>query len=308
MEREKKLGILIGAGSYFIWGILPMYWKLAGEIDAVEILAHRMIWSFVFMVVLIGIFGKWSGVMTELRLVSRKPRTLLAITAAALLISANWFLFIFSVNDNNILSVSLGYYINPLVNVVFAMVLLKERLRAAELIAVLIAAIGVILLSISQGAIPWTAISLAITFSLYGLIKKTVSVSTWTGLTVETLLLTPFALIYLLWFADHAFLGYGASLNTVAIGGGLVTVVPLLLFSGAAKQISYVMLGFLQYLAPTLMLIVAVAVYGERLTAFEWASFLIIWIALIIYTTSNIVFAKRQKRMRQYKMNADHSV
>jgi len=308
MEREKKLGILIGAGSYFIWGILPMYWKLAGEIDAVEILAHRMIWSFVFMVVLIGIFGKWSGVMTELRLVSRKPRTLLAITAAALLISANWFLFIFSVNDNNILSVSLGYYINPLVNVVFAMVLLKERLRAAELIAVLIAAIGVILLSISQGAIPWTAISLAITFSLYGLIKKTVSVSTWTGLTVETLLLTPFALIYLLWFANHAFLGYGASLNAVAIGGGLVTVVPLLLFSGAAKQISYVMLGFLQYLAPTLMLIVAVAVYGERLTAFEWASFLIIWIALIIYTTSNIVFAKRQKRMRQYKMNADHSV
>ena len=308
MEREKKLGILIGAGSYFIWGILPMYWKLAGEIDAVEILAHRMIWSFVFMVVLIGIFGKWSGVMTELRLVSRKPRTLLAITAATLLISANWFLFIFSVNDNNILSVSLGYYINPLVNVVFAMVLLKERLRAAELIAVLIAAIGVILLSISQGAIPWTAISLAITFSLYGLIKKTVSVSTWTGLTVETLLLTPFALIYLLWFADHAFLGYGASLNAVAIGGGLVTVVPLLLFSGAAKQISYVMLGFLQYLAPTLMLIVAVAVYGERLTAFEWASFLIIWIALIIYTTSNIVFAKRQKRMRQYKMNADHSV
>ena len=308
MEREKKLGILIGAGSYFIWGILPMYWKLAGEIDAVEILAHRMIWSFVFMVVLIGIFGKWSGVMTELRLVSRKPRTLLAITAATLLISANWFLFIFSVNDNNILSVSLGYYINPLVNVVFAMVLLKERLRAAELIAVLIAAIGVILLSISQGAIPWTAISLAITFSLYGLIKKTVSVSTWTGLTVETLLLTPFALIYLLWFANHAFLGYGASLNAVAIGGGLVTVVPLLLFSGAAKQISYVMLGFLQYLAPTLMLIVAVAVYGERLTAFEWASFLIIWIALIIYTTSNIVFAKRQKRMRQYKMNADHSV
>lgn len=308
MEREKKLGILIGAGSYFIWGILPMYWKLAGEIDAVEILAHRMIWSFVFMVVLIGIFGKWSGVMTELRLVSRKPRTLLAITAATLLISANWFLFIFSVNDNNILSVSLGYYINPLVNVVFAMVLLKERLRAAELIAVLIAAIGVILLSISQGAIPWTAISLAITFSLYGLIKKTVSVSTWTGLTVETLLLTPFALIYLLWFADHAFMGYGASLNAVAIGGGLVTVVPLLLFSGAAKQISYVMLGFLQYLAPTLMLIVAVAVYGERLTAFEWASFLIIWIALIIYTTSNIVFAKRQKRMRQYKMNADHSV
>jgi chloramphenicol-sensitive protein RarD len=308
MEREKKLGILIGAGSYFIWGILPMYWKLAGEIDAVEILAHRMIWSFVFMVVLIGIFGKWSGVMTELRLVSRKPRTLLAITAATLLISANWFLFIFSVNDNNILSVSLGYYINPLVNVVFAMVLLKERLRPAELIAVLIAAIGVILLSISQGAIPWTAISLAITFSLYGLIKKTVSVSTWTGLTVETLLLTPFALIYLLWFANHAFLGYGASLNAVAIGGGLVTVVPLLLFSGAAKQISYVMLGFLQYLAPTLMLIVAVAVYGERLTAFEWASFLIIWIALIIYTTSNIVFAKRQKRMRQYKMNADHSV
>lgn len=308
MESERKIGILIGAGSYFIWGILPMYWKLAGEIEDVEILAHRMIWSFVCMVVLVAIFGKWSDVMTELRLVSRQPRTLLAITAATLLISANWFLFIFSVNDNNILSVSLGYYINPLVNVVFAMLLLKERLRTGEKIAVLIAAIGVILLSISQGAIPWTAISLAITFSLYGLIKKTISVSTWTGLTVETLLLTPFALIYLLWFANHSFLGYGAGLNAVAIGGGLVTVIPLLLFSAAAKQISYVMLGFLQYLAPTLMLIVAVAVYNETLTAFEWISFLSIWIALVIYTTSNIVFAKRQKRMRQYKINADHSV
>ena len=308
MEREKKVGILVGAGSYFIWGILPMYWKLAGEIDAVEILAHRMIWSFVFMVVLIGIFGKWNSVMAELRQVSQQPRTLLAITAATLLISANWFIFIFSVNGNHILSVSLGYYINPLVNVVFAMFLLKERLRTGEMIAVLIATVGVILLSISQGAIPWTAISLAITFSLYGLIKKTVKVNTWTGLTAETMLLTPFALIYLLWFADHAFMGYGASLNAVAIGGGLVTVVPLLLFSSAAKQISYIMLGFLQYLAPTLMLILAVFVYGESLSSFEWISFLSIWIALIIYTTSNIVFAKRQKRIAQYKVNANHSV
>ncbi|WP_455660288.1 EamA family transporter RarD, partial [Pradoshia sp.] len=210
MEREKKVGVLIGAGSYFIWGIMPIYWKLAGDIDDVETLAHRMIWSFAFMVVLITIFGKWNSVKTELLQVSRQPRTLLAITAATLLISVNWFIFIFSVTGNNILSVSLGYYINPLVNVVFAMVLLKERLRTAELIAVMIAAIGVILLSISQGAIPWTAISLAITFSLYGLIKKTISVNTWTGLTVETLLISPFALIYLLWFADHAFMGYGA--------------------------------------------------------------------------------------------------
>lgn len=308
MEREKKIGIWIGAGSYFIWGILPMYWKLAGEIDAVEILAHRMIWSFVFMVVLIAIFGRWKSVMTELRQITRQPRTLLAMTAAALLISINWFLFIFSVNGNHILSASLGYYINPLVNIVFAMLLLKERLRSGEMVAVVIAAIGVVLLSISQGAVPWAAISLAITFSLYGLIKKKVSVSTWTGLTIETLIISPFALIYLLFFAEHAFMGYGSGLNAVAIGGGLVTVVPLLLFSSAAKQISYVMLGFLQYLAPTLMLIVAVSIYGETLTAFEWGSFLSIWIALIIYTTSNILYAKRQKKITQYEIKAHHSL
>ena len=308
MEREKKIGIWIGAGSYFIWGILPMYWKLAGEIDAVEILAHRMIWSFVFMVVLIAIFGRWKSVMTELRQITRQPRTLLAMTAAALLISINWFLFIFSVNGNHILSASLGYYINPLVNIVFAMLLLKERLRSGEMVAVVIAAIGVVLLSISQGAVPWAAISLAITFSLYGLIKKKVSVSTWTGLTIETLIISPFALIYLLFFAEHAFMGYRSGLNAVAIGGGLVTVVPLLLFSSAAKQISYVMLGFLQYLAPTLMLIVAVSIYGETLTAFEWGSFLSIWIALIIYTTSNILYAKRQKKITQYEIKAHHSL
>ncbi|KMY44057.1 permease [Bacillus sp. FJAT-27916] len=308
MEREKKIGIWIGAGSYFIWGILPMYWKLAGEIDAVEILAHRMIWSFVFMVVLIAIFGRWKSVMTELRQITRQPRTLLAMTAATLLISINWFLFIFSVNGNHILSASLGYYINPLVNIVFAMLLLKERLRSGEMVAVVIAAIGVVLLSISQGAVPWAAISLAITFSLYGLIKKKVSVSTWTGLTIETLIISPFALIYLLFFAEHAFMGYGSGLNAVAIGGGLVTVVPLLLFSSAAKQISYVMLGFLQYLAPTLMLIVAVSIYGETLTAFEWGSFLSIWIALIIYTTSNILYAKRQKKITQYEIKAHHSL
>ena len=308
MEREKKIGIWIGAGSYFIWGILPMYWKLAGEIDAVEILAHRMIWSFVFMVVLIAIFGRWKSVMTELRQITRQQRTLLAMTAATLLISINWFLFIFSVNGNHILSASLGYYINPLVNIVFAMLLLKERLRSGEMVAVVIAAIGVVLLSISQGAVPWAAISLAITFSLYGLIKKKVSVSTWTGLTIETLIISPFALIYLLFFAEHAFMGYGSGLNAVAIGGGLVTVVPLLLFSSAAKQISYVMLGFLQYLAPTLMLIVAVSIYGETLTAFEWGSFLSIWIALIIYTTSNILYAKRQKKITQYEIKAHHSL
>lgn len=308
MEREKKIGIWIGAGSYFIWGILPMYWKLAGEIDAVEILAHRMIWSFVFMVVLIAIFGRWKSVMTELRQITRQPRTLLAMTAATLLISINWFLFIFSVNGNHILSASLGYYINPLVNIVFAMLLLKERLRSGEMVAVVIAAIGVVLLSISQGAVPWAAISLAITFSLYGLIKKKVSVSTWTGLTIETLIISPFALIYLLFFAEHAFMGYGSGLNAVAIGGGLVTVVPLLLFSSAAKQISYVMLGFLQYLAPTLMLIVAVSIYGETLTAFEWGSFLSIWIALIIYTTSNILYAKKQKKITQYEIKAHHSL
>ena len=308
MEREKKIGIWIGAGSYFIWGILPMYWKLAGEIDAVEILAHRMIWSFVFMVVLIAIFGRWKSVMTELRQITRQPRTLLAMTAATLLISINWFLFIFSVNGNHLLSASLGYYINPLVNIVFAMLLLKERLRSGEMVAVVIAAIGVVLLSISQGAVPWAAISLAITFSLYGLIKKKVSVSTWTGLTIETLIISPFALIYLLFFAEHAFMGYGSGLNAVAIGGGLVTVVPLLLFSSAAKQISYVMLGFLQYLAPTLMLIVAVSIYGETLTAFEWGSFLSIWIALIIYTTSNILYAKRQKKITQYEIKAHHSL
>ena len=294
--NEKKLGILAGGGAYFLWGCLPVYWKLAGDVSDLEILAHRILWSFVFMVLLILFFGKTKIVFEEMNSVLKKPKLTLAITLATLLISANWFIFIFSVNSNNILSASMGYYINPIVNVILAMIFLKEKLSNGERIAVLSALIGVVILTWSQGSIPWPAICMALTFGLYGLIKKMVQISPWTGLTLETMIIAPVALIYLLFFAESSFFSYSTQVDFVLIGAGIVTAIPLLLFAEGTKRISYTMIGFLQYLAPTLMLIMAVVVYDETFTPIQGVSFLFIWVALIIYTASNLMRAKKNKK------------
>lgn len=197
IQKKKKMwGILAAVMAYIIWGVLPLYWKMAGDVPASEILAYRIIWSFVFMVVIIAILGKTREVWTEIISILKRPRLLLAITIASVLITANWFIFIFTVNDGHVISASLGYYINPLVNVLLATVFLKEKLSRGEALAVLSAAIGVLILAIHQGVFPWAAISMAVTFGLYGLIKKLVPISVWGGLTIETLIMTPFALIF----------------------------------------------------------------------------------------------------------------
>ena len=190
----------------------------------------------------------------------------------------------------------MGYYINPIVNVILAMIFLKEKLSNGEKIAVLSALIGVVILTWSQGSIPWPAIAMALTFGLYGLIKKMVQIGPWTGLTLETLILAPVALIYLLFFAETSFLSYSTKVDLVLVGAGVVTAIPLLLFAEGTKRISYTMIGFLQYLAPTLMLIMAVTVYNETFSLIQGISFLFIWIALIIYTASNLVRARKQKK------------
>lgn len=294
--KEKKLGILAGGGAYFLWGCLPVYWKLAGDVSDLEILAHRILWSFVFMVLLVFCFGKSKDVFGEITTILKQPKLTLAITLATLLISANWFIFIFSVNSNNILSASMGYYINPIVNVILATIFLKERLSNGEKIAVLSAAIGVIILTWSQGSIPWPAICMAMTFGLYGLIKKMVQINPWTGLTLETMIIAPFALIYLLFFAEHSFLSYSTKVDLVLVGAGIVTAIPLLLFAEGTKRISYTMIGFLQYLAPTLMLVMAVVIYDETFTLIQGISFLFIWIALIIYTASNLFRSAKNRK------------
>ncbi|EUJ35564.1 RarD protein [Listeria weihenstephanensis FSL R9-0317] len=291
-------GILAAVMAYIIWGVLPLYWKMAGDVPASEILAYRIIWSFVFMVVIIAILGKTREVWTEIISILKRPRLLLAITIASVLITANWFIFIFTVNDGHVISASLGYYINPLVNVLLATVFLKEKLSRGEALAVLSAAIGVLILAIHQGVFPWAAISMAVTFGLYGLIKKLVPISVWGGLTIETLIMTPFALIFLLFFAQDAFMKFGLDTNLVLFGAGVVTAIPLLLFATSAKRISYVMLGFIQYIGPTLMLILGVFVFHEAFDSTQFIAFLFIWAALLIFTISHLLMLSKLKKAK----------
>lgn len=295
-EKEKTLGILAAIGAYIIWGVLPLYWKMAGDVPASEILAYRIIWSFVFMVAIIAILGKTKEVWTEIISIFKRPKLIIAISVASVLITANWFIFIFTVNDGHVISASLGYYINPLVNVLLATVFLKEKLSRGEMLAVLSAAIGVLILAIHQGVFPWAAISMAVTFGLYGLIKKLVPISAWGGLTIETLIMTPFAMIFLLFFAQDAFMQFGLDTNLVLFGAGVVTAIPLLLFATSARRISYVMLGFIQYVGPTLMLILGVFVFHEAFDSTQLIAFLFIWAALLIFTVSNIIITQKMKK------------
>ncbi|MBC1474205.1 EamA family transporter RarD [Listeria grandensis] len=295
-EKEKTWGILAAIAAYIIWGVLPLYWKMAGGVPASEILAYRIIWSFVFMVLIIAMMGKSKVVWAEIISIIKRPKLILAISVASVLITANWFIFIFTVNDGHVISASLGYYINPLVNVLLATVFLKEKLSRGEVLAVLSAAVGVLILAIHQGVFPWAAISMAVTFGLYGLIKKLVPVSAWGGLTIETMIMTPFALLFLIFFAQDAFMRFGLDTNLVLFGAGVVTAIPLLLFATSARRISYVMLGFIQYVGPTLMLILGVFVFHEAFDGIQLIAFLFIWAALLIFTVSHLIIASKLKK------------
>lgn len=294
-DKSSGVGVICGIVAYFLWGVLPIYWKLAGDVPAIEILAYRIIWSFVFMVFLVSCLGKAPSVYREMTSVLKKPKTFLAISGASLLITSNWFMFIFTVNAGHVTEASLGYYINPLVNVLLATVFLKERLNRSELIAVIAAFIGVTILTIHLGQIPWAALGMAVSFSLYGLIKKFVPLSTWAGLTLETLLITPFALIFVIFFSKDGFLNFPVTTNLVLIGAGVVTAIPLLLFATAAKSISYTLLGFLQYIGPTIMLALGVLLYNETFDKIQFIAFVFIWFALIIFTSTHIIMARKSR-------------
>jgi chloramphenicol-sensitive protein RarD len=283
---EQWVGVAAAAGAYILWGFLPIYWKLLGNVTAGEILAHRIVWSVVFMVIILALLGKISSALREIAVVISQPKQLFAIVMAAIFISFNWFAFIWAVSHDRMVESSLGYYINPLVSVLLGIVFFKEKLNFWQVVSFLLAASGVVYLVYHFGQIPWVAITLALSFGLYGLFKKLVQLGAMTGLTIETLLITPFALFYLFYFSpgSSGFLGVG-SLQTLVllIGAGAVTAVPLLLFASGVRRIPLYMIGFLQYISPTLILILGVFLYGEPFTHVHVISFLLIWTALLIF-------------------------
>ena len=298
MKNEQREGALFAAFSYMIWGIVPVYWKFLTGVGAMEILAQRMIWSFVFMVVLLIVMTKWRAFTDYVKVIMKSPKLFIALLTASLLVTANWGVFIWAVNSGRILDTSLGYYINPLVSVLLGVIVLKERLSKAQVFSFILAGVGVLILGIHFGTIPWISLILAVTFGLYGLAKKMIKAESSIGLTLETMMVTPLALIYWIYLMSQSESSFFTSGGTtlLLIGGGIVTALPLLFFAKGAEKVPLSMLGILQYIAPTLSLIIGVFIYHETFTKAHLLAFIFIWSALVVYTISITKWGKVNAR------------
>lgn len=291
MEKEYRAGIFYGLGAYFLWGILPIYWKMLESVSAMEILANRFIWSAVFVAGIIFFSGKFKNFISETKYIFSSCKTAVVMLAAAITISFNWGVFIWAVEDGRIIESSMGYYINPLVSVLFGMIFLKERLDKLQLAAVFCAAIGIAIMIVKNGSLPWVSVSLAITFALYGLLKKIINISALTSILLETLLITPVALFYLYTLESNnscAFQNADMPVIALLLGAGAVTATPLLLFTNCAKLLPLKIVGFMQYLSPTISLLIGIFVYGEYFSYIHMLSFGCIWVGLVFFTWSQI--------------------
>ena len=285
-------GLLYAIGAYGFWGLIPVFWKLLDGVPAIEILGHRMVWSLLFVGMLLAFRQQWQWLRPAL---TDLP-TLLTTLVGALLIAFNWYLYIWAVNAGYIIETSLGYFINPLVSVVLGVVVFRERLRLGQWLAVGLALLGVVYLTITYGSLPWIALSLAVSFATYGVIKKTMRLGALEGLSLETALLFLPALAFLI-YRDASGVGtFGRgdlSLTLLLTLTGLITAGPLLLFAAAARRIPFSSLGILQYIAPTCQFLLGVFVYAEPFSSGRLVGFSLIWLALLIYSIEGFVERRR---------------
>lgn len=269
--------------AYLIWGLVPLYFKAVAEVSAFEIIAHRVLWSVLLMGLVLLLTRNRKG----FDVLRASPRLLPRVAAAALFVSVNWLVFVWAVNDGRVLETSLGYYINPLVYVLFGYLFLGERLRRLQLIAVALAALGVGNQILALGTLPWVSLVLAITFACYGLLRKRIPLDAASGLFLETLFVSPLALIYLVWLAQRGEMAFGAggsSRDLLIAFSGVVTAVPLVLFAAGARRLQLATMGFLQYMAPTLTFLLAVLVFGEPFGTGHLVTFGLIWCGLALYS------------------------
>ena len=294
-DQSRRAGLLFGVGAYLVWGVLPLYFKLLARVSPTEIVAHRIVWSLVFLAVLATLWRRWPAI----RAAVTTSRVMLTLVATALLIAINWLIYIWAVINGHVLEGSLGYYLNPLVNVLLGVVLLKERLTRGQMLAVLLAGLGVAVLAVQAAAGLWISLALALSFGLYGFIRKIAPVDALEGLTIETAVLAPLSIGWILWLQRQGaggFAAYGATTDTLLIVGGAVTAIPLLLFNAAAKRLPYSTLGFLQYIAPSLQFLLAVLAFGEPFTRAHALCFAAIWIALAIFAIEGFRLGRARAR------------
>ncbi|ELV8643778.1 EamA family transporter RarD [Vibrio vulnificus] len=294
-QQKARQGVLLALGAYTMWGIAPIYFKSLAAVSPLEILSHRVVWSFFLLAALLHFGRHWRTVRDVL---TSKSKMLYLVTTA-ILVGANWLIFIWAVNANHMLDASLGYYINPLINVLLGMLFLGERLRKLQWFAVTLAACGVLVQLVVFGSVPIVAIALAFSFGFYGLLRKKVSVDAQTGLFIETLVMLPAAAIYLLFIADTPtsnMLANPSQLNLLLIAAGVVTTLPLLCFTGAATRLKLSTLGFFQYIGPSLMFLLAVLIYGEAFTTDKALTFAFIWGALVVFSFDGLRYRRNSRK------------
>jgi len=286
-------GVQLGLAAYAIWGVMPLYFKLLAGVQPTEIVAHRILWSLFLLALLATVWRRWGTIRAALG----SGRVLVTLIVTACLIAVNWLVYIYSIVSGQVLESSLGYYLNPLVNVLFGVVLLKERLTRVQVFACLLAGGGVAVMAAGAGSGLWISLTLALSFASYGFLRKIAPVDALEGLSIETLVLAPLSLLWLFYLQGQGTAGFGHqgwAIDLLLILGGAVTALPLLLVTAAAKKLPYSTLGFLQYIAPSIQFLLAVLVFGEPFGSATALCFGAIWTALIIFSVEGIRLARRR--------------
>jgi chloramphenicol-sensitive protein RarD len=277
--KVRSLGLLFGVSAYTLWGLFPIYWPLLKPANPLEIVSHRAVWTLVFCFIILALTKTLKSTLALLK----RPKIVAGLFLSSILISINWIIYIYAANTGHVIEASLGYFINPLVVIATGVIVLKEKMRPLQWTAVGIAAIGVAVLTIDYGRLPWIALGLALSWGSYGLVKKQLGLGALEGLSIETLLSSGAYLGYLIWLGNRGEgqFSHSLTLTLLLIGGGAVTAIPLLLFNGSTNRLPLTLVGLLQYITPTIQFCIGVWYYHEDMPAARWAGFLIIWVALM---------------------------
>ncbi len=288
-KEVSNTGVWFLLPAYLLWGLSPLFWKALSHVSPFELILHRLIWSFFLLIAIVLLQGR----MDEIKSIFKRKKILFSLFLTMLILGTNWFVFIWAVNNDQILQTSLGYYINPLFFVFLGMMFLQERLRKFQILALIIASFGVLYFAISLGRFPWIALMLAISFSIYGLVHKRIAVEALPGLCVETMLLSIPAFCYLLWInikGNGAFLNFDLTTDFLLAGTCIFTAFPLLFFTAGARRTTFSTVGFMQYIAPSCSFILAIFVYNEPFSFEKFFTFLMIWTALVFYTIDSVKY------------------
>jgi chloramphenicol-sensitive protein RarD len=277
--NKQKLGLVYGVSAYVLWGLFPLYWPLLQPANPLEIVSHRAVWTMVFCIVVLAVTHALKSTLATFK----RPKVAVKLLTTTILISINWLVYIWATNNGHVVEASLGYYINPLIIIAFGVILLKEKMRRLQWLAVSIATVGVIILTVDYGRLPWVALALALSWGTYGLVKKQLGLGALEGLAIETMIsFIPYCgyLIFIGAKGDGQF-GHGVGLTTLLISAGAITAIPLLLFNGSTNRLPYSTIGLLQYITPTLQFSIGVWVNHEAMPTARWVGFIFIWLALM---------------------------